>query len=129
MATRIDPNRRKRIEVMSVESIGDESRDKWNVCRILHGGDGPETTPWFVILGVYDITAEEAVDCYARDHMGGVEDDREYGDGDCMFVAVEQSAGHADVYRCYKRLEVKIDYRLDCERTDLIQVKGMRQNG
>ncbi len=112
---------------MTVQITRDERRAQWNVCRILHGGDGPETTPWFVILGVYDITAEEAVECYARDHMGGVDDDREYGDGDCMFVAVEKSAGYADVYRCYKRLEVRIDYRLDCERTDLIQMQGRGQ--
>jgi hypothetical protein len=99
--------------------MSDERRERWNCCQVLHCGEGPETTPWTDILGVNNITADEAAQCYAQERMGGV-DCEDYGDGDVMYVAVEQSSGQAAVYLCHKYLDVRIEPRFDCERTDLV---------
>jgi hypothetical protein len=88
--------------------MNDERRDRWNCCHIFHGGEGPETSPWTDILGVNPITAREAAECYAEERMGGPLDDDEYGDGDCMRVAVQVSEGKSRWFVCQKLLAVRL---------------------
>lgn len=97
----------------------EERRQGWNCCCVLHSGDGPETTPWVRIVGVYDITAEEAAEHYARERMGGVDCD-EWDDCSVMYVAVDTSMERPCVYACQKELQARINVRFDTERVDLL---------
>lgn len=107
----LNPGRLKNMEI--------ERRDRWACCQVLHGGEGPETTRWIDILGVHPITAEQAAECYAEERMGDVDDDRDYGNGDCMHVAVKLAPFKSKVFRCYKMYTVNIMVHFDSERDGL----------
>src|SRR5574343_56001 len=94
----------------------EERRDRWDCCQVLHGGEGPETTRVETILATRSCTAAEAAQTYAEERMGGVDNERDYGNGDCMTVAVWLAPEQWQVFRCYKVYDVTIYVHQDAVR-------------
>ena len=103
--------------------ITEERRDRWECCQVLHGGDGPETSSVSSIFSVRSCTAAEAAQTYAEERMGDVDNERDYGNGDCMYVAVRLAHRLWQVHRCYKVYDVTIHAHPDAVRENLTAVR------
>jgi len=103
--------------------ITEERRDRWECCQVLHGGDGPETSSVSSIFSVRPCTAAEAAQTYAEERMGDVDNERDYGNGDCMYVAVRLAHRLWQVHRCYKVYDVTIHAHPDAVRENLTAVR------
>lgn len=103
--------------------ITEERRDRWECCQVLHGGEGPETSLVSSIFSVRPCTAAEAAQTYAEERMGDVDNERDYGNGDCMYVAVRLAHRLWQVHRCYKVYDVTIHVHPDAVRENLTAVR------
>jgi len=107
--------------------MSDERRESWLCAIVMHDGDGPERTAATRILGVHDITADEAAEWYAYERMGGPQSDV-WDNGSTMYVAVldKQPDGWL-IFACTKHVVVRISPRYHGERTDLIERQPSRK--